>query len=196
MAVSANNNKIRISFCSDLIQNIWCLLCCVLKVDESFPSVTGFVFVFFSYFLHPGNTLPPSDPARTLSDPVNKVHSVALLKHLSPVMWNPAHVQSSSSTCKCKQWIETWGNCILQQLVCMFIICSRCSADFIAFTFASTLVNPESYCSIRKYWDFLNGNVLLDNPKKAICMWDQKSLSLLNKFTHHDYKNIAKFWCN
>lgn len=30
------------------------------------------LFLFCSDFLHPGNALPPSDPARTLSDLVDK----------------------------------------------------------------------------------------------------------------------------
>ncbi len=76
------------------------------------------------------------------------------------------------------------------------------------FTFASTLEKPESYCGpevlrflqqvLKRVWGLYAGNVLLDNPKKAICMWDQKSLSLSLSlslsFKLHD--NIVDYWCN
>ncbi len=39
-----------------------------MNVFLQLPSL----FLFCSYFLHPGNTLPPSDPGRTLSDGVDK----------------------------------------------------------------------------------------------------------------------------
>ncbi len=133
-----------------------------MNVFLQLPSL----FLFCSFFLHPGNALPPSDQGRTLSDGADKSHSAPLQKRSSAAVWDLAHVQWSSPACKCTQWIETWGNCILQQLVCMFIICSRYSADFIALHIC---INSRKAWELLRSWGTEISSAGSQASMRAVC---------------------------